>query len=488
MKLKDLLENIEYELIQGNIETDICDIVTDSRKIKPACVFVCIGGASFDGHDFAAEAARLGAGAIICERKVDVPEGTTLIQVENTRKALALMSCAYFSYPAEKLITIGITGTKGKTTTTYMIRNALELAGIKTGLIGTIETLYADVSIPSNNTTPEPYLVQKYFNDMVLAGCKCVVMEVSSQGLKQDRVAGINFDYGIFTNLEPDHIGKNEHKDFEEYTYCKSLLFKQCKIGIFNADDAHVESILKGHTCKVETFGINKEADFTAYDIKHEFEGGKMSVEYKIKGKLNTELKVNIPGTFTVYNSLTAAALLSHFDLKEDVIKKALKDVKVKGRLESVSVSDKYTLMIDYAHNAMSLKSLLITLREYDPGRLICLFGCGGNRSKERRYEMGEISSEYADLTVVTSDNPRFEEPLDIINDILTGVKKKDGKYVTIPDRKQAIKFCLENARPRDIIVLAGKGHEDYQEIKGVKYPMDERILIKEVLEEINGN
>ncbi|MCR5154103.1 MAG: UDP-N-acetylmuramoyl-L-alanyl-D-glutamate--2,6-diaminopimelate ligase, partial [Lachnospiraceae bacterium] len=217
-------------------------------------------------------------------------------------------------------------------------------------------------------------------------------------------------------------------------------------------------------------------------------EGGKMSVEYKIKGKLNTELKVNIPGTFTVYNSLTAAALLSHFDLKEEVIKKALKDVKVKGRLESVNVSDKYTLMIDYAHNAMSLKSLLITLKEYDPGRLICLFGCGGNRSKERRYEMGEISSEYADLTVVTSDNPRFEEPLDIINDILTGVKKKDGKYVTIPDRKQAIKFCLENARPRDIIVLAGKGHEDYQEIKGVKYPMDERILIKEVLEEINGN
>ena len=319
---------------------------------------------------------------------------------------------------------------------------------------------------------------------ILAAGLSAVVMEVSSQGLKLDRVAGIQFDYGVFTNLEPDHIGENEHKDFAEYMYCKSLLFKQCKVGLFNVDSEHVSGVLEGRTCSVETFGFGADADLRAEQMELVHEPGKIGVRYHVGGVMDFDVDINVPGRFSVYNSLAAIAVCRHFAVTVPEIKKALADVAVKGRIEIVPVSSHYTLMIDYAHNAMALESLLTTLREYEPKRLICLFGCGGNRAKARRYEMGEVSARLADFTVVTSDNPRFEQPIAIINDILVGVKKIGGKYVAIPDRKEAIAYCMANAKEGDVIVLAGKGHEDYQEIKGKKYPMDERVLIREILEE----
>ena len=449
-------------------------------------MFVCISGAVSDGHEYIEDVAAKGAAAVIVERPVDAPEGLTVIHVDDTRYALALMSAAYFDYPAKKLKVIGITGTKGKTTTTYMVKSILEGAGYKVGLIGTIEAIIGDKSIPANNTTPESYTIHQYFAEMVEAGCDCVVMEVSSQGLMLHRTAGIQFEIGIFTNLGEDHIGPNEHKDFEDYKRCKGILFTQCKLGIANVDDQWYKDVFKNATCQVETFGFSEEADLRATNVQHIAKQGCLGVAYHVTGLMDFDVEIDIPGNFSVYNSLTAIAVCRHFGVSVEKIQAALKQAKVKGRVEMVKVSDEFAMLIDYAHNAMSLESLLETLRDYNPGRIVTIFGCGGNRSRTRRYEMGEVSGRLSDFTIITSDNPRFEEPQDIINDIITGMKKTDGKYIDICDRKEAIRYAIEHGQPGDIIVLAGKGHETYQEIKGVKYDMDDRVLIKEVLEELH--
>jgi len=482
MKLSKLLEKLEYTVLAGNTDMEISTLVYDSRKVQKESVFVCISGSVRDAHEFIPDVVKNGAAAVIVEKDVTPVEGVTYIKVEDTRLALAYMSAAYFDYPAKKIKTIGITGTKGKTTTTYMVKSILESAGIKTGLIGTIESICGDKHTPAANTTPESYMVQKLFAEMADEGMDAVVMEVSSQALKLHRVSGFTFDIGVFTNLEPDHIGENEHKDFEEYMHCKSL--RQCRLGIFNGDDEHLEGIMKGHTCEVETFGYKSINNLVAENVELKKEHGALGVKYHVSGLLDFDVEVNVPGKFSVYNSLTAIAICHHFNVAKEAIKEALCHVSVKGRIEIVPVTKRYTIMIDYAHNAMALESLLTTLKEYEPGRLVCLFGCGGNRAKSRRYEMGEVSSRLADLTVVTSDNPRNEEPMDIINDILVGVSKADGRYVTIPDRKEAIRYCMENAQAGDIIVLAGKGHEDYQEICGVKHHMDEREIIADIIKE----
>ena len=484
MKLSKLLEKLEYTVLAGNTDMEISTLVYDSRKVQKDSVFACISGSVRDAHEFIPDVVKNGAAAVIVEKDVTPVEGVTYIKVEDTRLALAYMSAAYFNYPAKKIKTIGITGTKGKTTTTYMVKSILESAGIKTGLIGTIESICGDKHTPAANTTPESYMVQKLFAEMADEGMDAVVMEVSSQALKLHRVSGFTFDIGVFTNLEPDHIGENEHKDFEEYMHCKSLLFRQCRLGIFNGDDEHLEGIMKGHTCEVETFGYKSINNLVAENVELKKEHGALGVKYHVSGLLDFDVEVNVPGKFSVYNSLTAIAICHHFNVAKEAIKEALCHVSVKGRIEIVPVTKRYTIMIDYAHNAMALESLLTTLKEYEPGRLVCLFGCGGNRAKSRRYEMGEVSSRLADLTVVTSDNPRNEEPMDIINDILVGVSKADGRYVTIPDRKEAIRYCMENAQAGDIIVLAGKGHEDYQEICGVKHHMDEREIIADIIKE----
>ncbi len=485
MKLEKLLERLKYDVVQGSADIEATTLINDSRKVEEGSVFVCISGAVSDGHKYIPDVAEKGAAAVIVERDVEAPEDLTVIRVEDTRYALALMSAAYFGYPAEKLKIIGITGTKGKTTTTYMIRSILEGVGHKVGLIGTIEAIIGDEKIPAANTTPESFTIHQYFAKMVEAGCDSVVMEVSSQGLMLHRTAGIPFEIGIFTNLGRDHIGPNEHKDFDDYKRCKAMLFKQCGLGIGNVDDQYFDDIFRDASCRIETFGFSEKADLRAENVKLVSKPGYLGVAYHVAGLMDFDVEIDIPGKFSVYNSLTAIAVCRHFGVPVEKIKEALKRAKVKGRIEMVKVSDEFTLMIDYAHNAMSLESLLTTLKEYHPKRLVCLFGCGGNRSKERRYEMGEVSGRLADLTIITSDNPRFEEPQDIIDDIKTGIGKTDGKYVEICDRKEAIKYAIEHGQPGDVIVLAGKGHEDYQEIRGVKHPMDERVLIAEVLEEL---
>lgn len=486
VKLNKLLERLDYEVVQGSDEIEITTLINDSRKVENGSAFVCISGAVSDGHKFIPDVAAKGAAAVIVEREEEAPENVTVIRVKDTRYALALMSAAYFGYPAEKLKVIGITGTKGKTTTTYMIKSILDSVGYNVGLIGTIEAIIGDKRIPAANTTPESYTIQQYFAQMAEAGCDCVVMEVSSQGLMLHRTAGIPFEIGIFTNLGKDHIGPNEHKDFDDYKRCKGLLFKQCRLGIANVDDKYFHDVFQGATCRTETFGFSEEADLRAENVQLVSRPGYLGVAYHVAGLMDFDVEIDIPGTFSVYNSLTAISVCRHFNVPVEKIKDALKKAKVKGRIEMIKVSDEFTLMIDYAHNAMSLESLLTTLKEYNPKRLVCLFGCGGNRSKDRRYEMGEVSGRLADLTIITSDNPRFEEPQAIIDDIKIGIGKTDGKYVEICDRKEAIKYAIENGQPGDVIVLAGKGHEDYQEIKGVKYPMDERVLIAEVLEELS--
>ncbi len=552
MTLQDLLKEVEVERVSGDTSIEVSDIVYDSRKVVPGCVFVALSGVRSDGHDYLSAAVEKGAVALVveneektaawekgenpaCGAKVrQIPneggdkggalQGTsdggkpspsqnfgkeasvTVVRVKETRKALAYLSAAYFGHPEKKLTTIGITGTKGKTTTAYMVYSVLTHAGIKAGLIGTIETLIGTEHIASDNTTPISYLLYQYFDRMVKAGCTCVVMEVSSQGLMQYRVGGVIFDYAVLMNIEPDHIGPGEHASFEEYMACKGMLFRQCNMALVNADDAHWQTVLSGAACPVKKFGIGEDtvglseegksqpgisgegggiSHSSGYALRaenvhlHTGKGG-LAVAYHLAGEADFDVQVNIPGKFTVYNSMTAAAICLELGVAPETIKEALLNAKVRGRVELVPISEKFTVMVDYAHNAMSLKSLLTTIREYNPSRLVCLFGCGGNRSRDRRFEMGEISSRYADLTIVTTDNPRYEKPEDIIADIITGVKKADGEYLAIADRKEAIQYCIKNAREGDIIIIAGKGHEDYQEICGVKHHMDDREMVME--------
>ncbi|MQN02395.1 MAG: UDP-N-acetylmuramoyl-L-alanyl-D-glutamate--2,6-diaminopimelate ligase [Lachnospiraceae bacterium] len=480
--IKDLIKGTSITLESGSPETEITSLVYDSRKVKKGSLYVAVVGANVDGHDFIDQVVEAGAAGVVVEKDVTVPSDVAVLKSSDNREALALLSAAWFDHPADKLKVIGITGTKGKTTTTYMIKSILENAGRKVGLIGTIEAIIGDRHIPASNTTPESYIVQDYLSQMVEIGCDAAVMEVSSQALMLHRVGGMTFEIGIFTNISPDHIGPNEHRDFADYMHCKSLLFQQCRHGIFNADDENLEGILKGHTCTVNTYGIEKPADFEAKDIRLVQEPGYLGVNYKVTGKENFDVTIDVPGRFSVYNSLCAIAVCHFFNVSVEAMQKALKAARVKGRIEMVKVSDDFALMIDYAHNAMALESLLTSIREYHPKRIVTVFGCGGNRSKLRRFEMGEVSGRLSDFTIITSDNPRFEEPAAIMKDIETGIKKTDGKYIMIEDRKEAIKYAIDNGQKGDVIILAGKGHEDYQEIRGKKYPMDERVLIADIL------
>lgn len=480
MLLKNLLDGLQYTC-SSSTDVEIEDVVYDSRKVQKGSLFICLCGSSVDSHKYAGQAAEAGAAAIVAQEPVECG-AAALVMVEDTRSAMAVISAAWFGHPAEQMTVVGITGTKGKTTTSYMIQSILEAGGIKTGIIGTIGAVFGDTVIQTDNTTPESYDVQKYLRMMADAGCKAAVLEASSIGLKDHRVDGFTFDYGLFTNFSPDHIGGKEHKDIEEYMQCKSMLFRKCKTGIFNIDDPNWQGVADGHTCTVETYGFGEKAELRASGEKLISRPGYLGVHFEMDGRAKYGVDVRIPGRFSVYNALAAVAVCLHFPVGEEAIKAGLDTVKVKGRVEPVNVPGNYTLLIDYAHNALSMENILETLREYHPNRLVCLFGAGGNRDRSRRFEMGEVSGRLADLSVITADNSRFEDVMDIIADIKVGIEKTTGKYVTIPDRKQAIKYCMENAQDGDIIVLAGKGHEDYQEIKGVKYHLDEREVIADII------
>lgn len=489
MKLSEICKETAYTCLQGSMDVEITDLIYDSRKLEPQTMFVCMVGAVTDGHKYIPDAVQKGAAAIVVERAEEaeqIPETITVLQVASARQALAQMSAAFFSYPARELVTIGLTGTKGKTTTTYMIKSVLEEAGKKVGLIGTIGALIGDKPLPTKNTTPESYELHKMFRAMADEGCEYVVMEVASQGLKLDRVYGIEFDYGIFTNLSPDHIGPAEHASFEEYMECKSMLFRQCKVGIANMDDEHFKGVLQNHTCELKTFSAQDgDADLVAGAIGFLDEEGKLGMHFTTTGCMNVYARVHIPGRFSVYNSLVTMLTCHLVGIPDEDILRGLAKVQVKGRVEMVPVSKDFTVIIDYAHNEVSTRSVLTTLKEYHPKRLICLYGGGGNRSKLRRYDMGEVTGEMADLCVLTCDNPRDEEIADINNDIKIGLAKSNGKYIEIDDRKEAIRYCIEHAQKGDMIVLLGKGHENYQEIKGVKYHFDEREAIAEVKQEL---
>jgi len=484
MKLLELLRKCDYITDSGSLGINITDVIYDSRKVVPGCAFVALKGYNVDGHKFIPDAVERGAKALIVEDEGIKYPGVTVVRVKDARATLAKMSVEYFGRPATQLTTIAVTGTKGKTTTVAMIRSILENAGIKTGTIGTLGILIGRQMYKTNNTTPESYEIQQAMRKMIDAGCKAMVIEASSLGLKWHRTDGILFDYGIFTNFSSDHIGDSEHKDMAEYLACKALLFKQCKTGIINIDDESAEDVIKGHTCDIETYGYSDKADLVAHGDELVAKPGFIGVHFKTTGCKELSLDVAIPGRFSVYNALAAIAVCRHFDISDDNILKGLSSVKVKGRVEAVPVPGNYTMLIDYAHNAVSMENVLSTLREYKPHRLITMFGAGGNRPKSRRYEMGQVSGRLSDLSVVTEDNSRFEDVMDIIADIKIGLDKVGGNYVVIPNRIDAIRYCIENAEDGDIIVLAGKGHEDYQEIRGVKYHMDEREIIADILDD----
>lgn len=491
MKLEKLLKNLDYKLEQGNINLEISDIIYDSRKIIPNSLFIALKGYNVDGHKYIPDAIEKGANCIVVEEEVNVAENITVIKVDNTRHTLALLSNNYFENPAKHLTTIAITGTKGKTTTTFMIKKILEKSSKKVGIIGTNGVFYNDTKHLIDNTTPESYDVYKYLREMVDAKIEYVAMEVSSQALKFNRCDGITFDYGIFTNLTHDHISDFEHPTMEDYINSKAKLFQRCKHGIFNIDDQNYQKMIEKATCTIYTYGYNEKANIQIKDVQLIQDKKTIGINMQLANDINNTIKVNTPGIFSSYNATAAISVCHLIGATIDDIKEALETFSVKGRVEPVSVKDDVTFIIDYAHNGVSMENIVTTMREYHPKRLITIFGCGGNRSKDRRYEMGEISGTLADFSIITSDNPRFEEPMAIIEDILIGMYKTNGKYTTIPDRKEAIKYAIDNAQAGDIILLLGKGHEDYQEIEGIKHHFDDREVVEEIinnLKETNKN
>ena len=489
MQLNKILNGIENYKSKGDIEIDILSVEDNSKNVKPGGLFVAIQGYDFDGHDFVSEAISNGAIAVVLDMRADLkklkmPENITVVIVEDTRIALAVCACNFYGNPSKKFKLIGVTGTKGKTTTTYMIKSILEKSGKKVGLIGTIENFIGDKSLgESSRTTPGSIELQRMFHQMAEEKCDVVVMEVSSQSLKLNRVLGSYFDIGVFTNFSGDHISEKEHPDMEDYFKSKEKLFAMCPKGFVNADDFKTWILEKDSPkCEFKSYGIDNSCDLLAKDVTIT----NISVDYKVKiGTKNERIKVNIPGRFSVYNSLAAISVAEEFGVSTEDIKEALLNITVPGRSELVVSSDDYPIMIDYAHTVDSLSNILKAVKTYTRGKVICVFGCGGDRDREKRPLMGEVAGKIADYSIVTTDNPRTEKPEDIIKEIEAGISKTKGKYEVIVDRKEAIKKAIKMMNKKDIVVICGKGHEKYQEINKEKIPFDEREIIKEILEEI---
>ncbi len=486
MKLKEILVGIDGIKARGNLDLEITNIDSDSRNIEEKGMFVAIQGYETDGIEYIAGAIENGAKVIMISENVDikkikVPDNITLIVVPDTRVALAICACNFYNNPSRKFKLIGITGTKGKTTTTYMIKKILEKQGKKVGLIGTIATYIGDKKIEESvRTTPESIKLQKIFADMVNENVDVVVMEVSSQSLKLNRVLGCDFDIGVFTNFSQEHISKKEHLDMEDYFNSKLKLFDMCKVAFTNADDIYGAKVAKvAKTPEITTYGIDNFCHILAKDIT--ITNSYVDFKVKIDNK-NERVKTCIPGRFSVYNSLAAICVCTKLGANAEQIKEALQEVRVPGRSELVDNKKELTIMIDYAHTPESLESILQAVKSYTKGKVISVFGCGGDRDHIKRPLMGEISGRVADYTIVTSDNPRTEKPKDIISDIEVGIKKTKGQYTCIEDRTEAIKKAIEMATKNDIVVLAGKGHEPYQEINHVKYPFDERIIVRDII------
>lgn len=479
MLLKDIVKGLDIAGIIGDTDIEIKDIVYDSRKAKEGSLFVCIDGFKTDGHKFVPQALENGTKAFLVQKDIEVPEGTTVVRVRDTRYGLAHVAANFYNHPSKKFNLIGITGTKGKTTSTYMVKSILDVYGHKTGLIGTISNKIGEETLPADRTTPESSDLQQLFDEMVQKDVKSVVMEVSSHALELYRVALSDFDIGVFTNLSKDHL--DFHETYENYLNAKVKLFEMCKKGLVNIDNEYGKEVLKRAECEVYTIGIDNDADIKAVDIiKHPDR-----VSFKVITPWFTgDVEVNIPGKFSVYNALAAIGSCALIGVPFEYIKEGLKKVVVPGRAEVVNINKDYTVIIDYAHTPDSLENILTTIKEYAKGRVVCVFGCGGDRDRSKRADMGRISGELADFTIITSDNPRTETPEKIIEDIEKGIKDTNAEYIKIIDRREAIRYALLNAKADDVILLAGKGHETYIILEDKTIHFDEREVVKEILRE----
>lgn len=480
MRLKELLKGLDYSVVKGSEDIEVNNLQYDNRKIEAKDVFFCISGFVVDGHNFAASASSKGAAAVICEKEVEVEGNTTIIMVENTRRALSIMSSNFYEEPSKKLKMIGITGTNGKTTSTYMIKAILEEAGYKVGLVGTIANYIGEKKIPSHRTTPESLELQSLFNDMVNDKVTHCVMEVSSHSLALDRVYGIEFREGIFTNLTQDHL--DFHETFENYYNAKLLLFKNSRTTIINSDDSYGKRVYEDIKGDKLTYGLSDNCSLSAENIKMHSRGIEFDLLYKGEA---AHIKLNIPGRYNIYNALGSAAACLNEGLSLENVKNGLERVFVPGRCEIVTKDYNlgFEIIVDYAHSPDGLENILKTAREFTKGRLITVFGCGGDRDRTKRPIMGDIASCLSDIAIVTSDNPRTEEPGAIIEDILKGIRKDN--YIVEENRREAIKEAIKIAQKDDVIVVAGKGHEDYQVLKDRTIHFDEREIIAEIIKEL---
>ncbi|MBO4681164.1 MAG: UDP-N-acetylmuramoyl-L-alanyl-D-glutamate--2,6-diaminopimelate ligase [Clostridiales bacterium] len=501
MLLSEIIKELDYRLISGDPVVEVTSVEFDSRRVVPGQAFVCIRGFKTDGHKFVEDAAKKGAVCAIVEAGREgfdedelkkAVEGTSCVLVESkdTKKALALIASTIEDHPEKDIEVYGITGTKGKTTSTFMLRNMFEVSGKKAGLIGTVCNIIGGEKITAVHTTPESSRVFGMMRALRDKGVKNLVMEVSSQGLKLDRVYGLKYRAAAFTNLYEDHISPEEHPDMEDYLNCKLKIFDDCGTAVVNADCEPADRVIAyaSSRCRVLTYGIGREADFKAENLRTERIGHVTGTRFDLTGNfVSGEFFVALPGRFNVYNALCAIAMAYCAGIDEASMREVLSSISVPGRMQPVENTLGLNVLVDYAHNAEALKSAIETLKEYTEGRVITLFGCGGDRPKIRRYEMGEVSGLLSDYTVITSDNPRTEKPEAIIEDILKGINKTTGKYEVEPDRTTAIKLAISMAKPGDTVLIAGKGHEDYQEINGVKHHFDDAEKAAEAVRELGG-
>lgn len=499
--LQQLMAFMPHSVVSGRLDQIIDAVAHDSRKVVPRTIFFCLTGVHVDGHDYIAEVIRRGAAAIVVEKDVPhLPEtDVTIIKVDNTRVAMQAVVPYFFDYPGHKLRMIGVTGTNGKTTTTYLLRSILRQAGYKVGLIGTIQTLIEDKALPIKNTTPDVIELQNTLAEMVNSGIKYVIMEVSSHALALNRVAGCEFDVGIFTNMTQDHM--DFHQTFENYIDAKAELFRRLshsnstksgKTAVINFDDAAGLIMAKHSSCPVISYAVTDNAVLTADNVEVKAAGSSFSIHGPFG---DIDLKLNITGMFNVYNVLAAVGAAVAEGVKPDIIKHALENfTSVPGRFELVQAGQPFTVIVDYAHTPDGLENVLMTAKQFVKGKIIVVFGCGGDRDRTKRPIMGKLAVQYGDVVIATSDNPRSEDPEKILADVEVGIKEglvdtNTGKrYEIISDRRQAITEAIRMAEPKDVVLIAGKGHETYQILKEKTIDFDDRQVAREIIGEMKTN
>lgn len=481
MLLTDLLNSFEHSSIKGDTGIEVTDIVYDSRKASPGSMFVCIKGYVRDGHKYAAEAYAAGARSFIVSDAIELPCDAAIISTNDCRLALSRVSARFYGHPAQKLLTVGITGTKGKTSSSYMIKSILEKSGYNVGIIGTNGIHYDGCDEMSENSTPESCDIHRHLAGMIGCGCNAAVIEVTSQAFKLHRAADLSFDISLFTNMGNDHVGGNEHSDFNEYLACKKMIFDISDKVVVNRDTDHYDEIIAGVKTPYVTFGFSDGAEYRGEHPDYSVINHRYTTSFFCRsGHGLHRYELGIPGRVSVENALGAAALAREIGISFDAIRTGLRTAVVYGRMEILPDTGDVTVIIDYAHNEMSMRSLFDTVRLYSPRRVICVFGAGGNRSRVRRFDMGRAAGELADLSVITSDNPRFEKLDDIIADILTGLLPTGGEHVVVKDRGEAIRYALSTAQPGDTVLLCGKGQQDFEEVNGIKTHFDEREKVRE--------